>query len=117
MKASPGLAPTTRIVVPASPAHRRPLDRRVGNVDERPRRGVDPLAVERERPAAGEHDVQLLVRLAARLVVLADDLPPSSVAVQALTPNDATPSVRRIVCHRAWPGIAGVASRSSVVTP
>jgi hypothetical protein len=49
-------------------ADRRSLDRGVGNVHERPRRGVDLLAVERERPVAGEHDVQLLVAFAARLV-------------------------------------------------
>src|SRR6188472_2757535 len=55
-------------------AHRASLHRRVGDVHERSGRAVDLFAVHRERRASGQHDVELLVGLTARLLVLADDL-------------------------------------------
>ena len=57
----------------AAGAGRSPLDGGVRHVDDRPLGRVDRLAVEGEGRVAGQHDVQLLVRLALRLVVLPDE--------------------------------------------
>ena len=63
---------------------------------------------------AAQHDVQLLVRRCSVSSCSPMIRWPSSVAVQALIPNDGMPSVERIVCQCACPGIGAVARSSSV---